>query len=63
MENALCSLLQLSEGKNGKWKKTGFYLKEHTTDLRKDLCYPTVVEITVHLEEKVFSILACLARN
>lgn len=39
------------------------YLKEHTTDLRKDLCYPTVEKIAVHLEEKVFSMLTCSAQN
>lgn len=41
----------------------GLYLKEHITDLREDLCYPTVEKITVHLEEKVFSMLTCLAQN
>lgn len=44
-------------------KDRGLYLKEYTTDLRKDFCYPTVVKIAVHLEEKVFSMLTCLAQN
>lgn len=44
-------------------ENTGLYLKEHRTDLRKDLCYPRVEKIMVHLEENVFSMLTCLAQN
>lgn len=54
-------MLQLSEGKVK--EDSGLYLKEHIADLREDLYYPTVEEITVHLEEKVFSVLTCLAQN
>lgn len=41
----------------------GLYLKEHRTDLRKNLCYPRIEKIMVHLEEKVFSVLTCLGEN
>lgn len=54
-------MLQLSERKME--EDSGLYLKEHIADLREDLCYPTVEKITVHLEEKVFSMLTCLAQN
>lgn len=56
-------MLQFSEGKNGKWKKTGLCLKEHITDVGEDLSYPAVEKIMVHLEEIVFSVLTCLAQN